>query len=295
MIGKAIAYGAISIVNAIAGGRGVTLGIELFTKSTVNLSQEMRGWIVRINGRDEHKGRLAIESAKEAIVFAGLDPDKFGGSIETESNIPIGKGLKSSSSASISIFLSTLAALGFGKVKIEEILQCVTNASLRSGTSITGAFDDSASCLLGGLNYTDNFRRKLIAHRELEKRYTVVIRVPKEESKRGILDMDLIKKISNTVSYIFDLSMRTNPWDAMTLNGLLYGTIMGYNTKAAFEALEHGALGAGISGTGPAIAAVFNEDDKENVIELSRLWSNDEGEVIVTRTNNECAKVIMYE
>ena len=54
-------------------------------------------------------------------------------------------------------------------------------------------------------------------------------------------------------------------WDALTLNGLAISSILGEDPRPALSAIEAGALGAGLSGKGPSIAAIVEEDSLERV------------------------------
>ena len=49
---------------------------------------------------------------------------------------------------------------------------------------------------------------------------------------------------------------KTDPLAAMTMNGRLIARVTGESEELIDDALAHGALAAGISGTGPAIAVV---------------------------------------
>jgi shikimate kinase len=61
------------------------------------------------------------------------------------------------------------------------------------------------------------------------------------------------------------MALRGRWMDALTLNGLVAGAL--YGTPAAWtrDALAVGALCAGVSGTGPAFAAVCRADDEKGV------------------------------
>jgi len=48
-------------------------------------------------------------------------------------------------------------------------------------------------------------------------------------------------------------------WDALTLNGLAVASILGEDPRPALSAIEGGALGAGLSGKGPSVAAIVDE------------------------------------
>src|SRR2546430_1817441 len=125
-------------------------------KETALLAEAKRngskgGWEVTVNGKRWGPG-LAIETARRAIRSAGKDPDAFSGKVRTTSTIPVGVGLKTSSSSSTAIALAVHAALGKRTVDPKRVLDCSVDASLASGASVTGALDDAAGCLLGGID-----------------------------------------------------------------------------------------------------------------------------------------------
>ena len=51
----------------------------------------------------------------------------------------------------------------------------------------------------------------------------------------------------------------------MTLNGLLHAAALNLPTRPIIDALSAGALGAGVTGTGPAIAAITAQEYVEPV------------------------------
>ena len=59
----------------------------------------------------------------------------------------------------------------------------------------------------------------------------------------------------------------------MILNGGAYSSILKYDPLPALRAVEHGALGAGLSGTGPAVAAVFDPSKQAEMDELAEDWA----------------------
>jgi shikimate kinase len=73
-----------------------------------------------------------------------------------------------------------------------------------------------------------------------------------------------------------------NYWNSMTLNGLVYSMALGYGTTAAMAAFNAGAVAAGLTGKGPAVAAIVPESKKDNV---RAAWRRIRGQVIDTSFN----------
>ena len=286
MIGKAEATGAVSIVNAIACGMGATVSVKLPTSARLELREQGGSWDASLNGR-KSESALVVQTVGCAIRKLGRDPGRYSGSIQTTTSAPVGVGLKTSSSASVAVALATFSAFGRTTYRPREILDCSVSASLSAGVSVTGALDDAASCLLGGVNFADNSNGRVLSTAALGRRLKVVIKVPEGRSRRGQADLKEVRKFSKMAESIFRIGRKGSVWKAMTLNGLLYSSIYRYHSSDALRALEAGALGAGLSGTGPALAAVFDENGKPD--ELAKEWKDSGAKVITTETSDEGA------
>lgn len=290
MKGKGSVFGAVSIVNAIAGGKGVTASIKLGTEATAELQNTPGEWKFSTNGKSV-ESKLVQETIALALKMAGKDPTQYSGTVEIQSPLPIGMGLKTSSSASSAIAIAVFAALGQKAFDPQKIMLCSVEASLASGSSITGAMDDSAACLLGGINLVDNLGRKVERSKLFDKPLKVIIQVPNSKSRRASVDAAQVRKLGKVAEVLYKMCMEGDLWRAMTLNGTLYSAIYGYDGRAALQAVEHGALGASLTGTGPATAAVFEPKMVEEIRKLTEAWSADGSTVIETDTNNEHGRI----
>jgi shikimate kinase len=275
--------GAITLVNAIASGKGATVSVGLPTTAKVEVNEERGEWNVLMNGRKQ-RSSLAIEAIRGAIGICGKDPARYSGSIETTTSAAVGVGLKTSSSSSVAIILAALSALGMSSYEPEEVARCSASSALAAGVSVTGAMDDAASCLLGGTNFTDNSRMKIVSSAPVGRRLPVIITLPPRKSRKSSVEVNYIRKFSKISQSIFNLGRQGQIWKAMTLNGLLYCSIYGYPPIDALQAMEAGALGAGLSGTGPAVAAVF--EDRKDAERLARVWEEGGSKVIRTETSD---------
>ncbi len=271
------------MVNAIASGKGATVSVGLPTTAKVEVNEHIGWWKVSMNGRRQTSS-LAVEAIRGAIGICGKDPAGYSGSIETTTTAAVGVGLKTSSSSSVAIILATLSALGVSSYEPEEVARCSASSALTAGVSVTGAMDDAASSLLGGTNFTDNSRMKIVSSAPVGRRLPVIIMVPTRKSRRASVEVNYVRRFSKISQSIFSLGRQGKIWKAMTLNGLLYCSIYGYPPIDALQAMEGGALGAGLSGTGPAVAAVF--EDRKEAEQLARVWEEGGSKVIRTETSD---------
>lgn len=277
---EAIIHGAISIVNAIATGKGATLGISLKTKAHVDFSPG-KGVIIESKNKTI-SSRLINNVIRKVIPKSELDNIKI--KISLQSEIPTGYGLKSSSA------ISTVVALACAKIfrpkwTDNQILLAGVNASIESKVSITGAYDDACGCYYGGYMVTDNYKRKIIKSEKGSKNLISVIFIPKSR-KRG--NVKNLKNLGLIFDQAWNLASNSDYWNAMILNGLATSIILNSDPKLITDLIDKGALGASVSGNGPAVAAICKKEDASNI---KKIFSNLQGTVIVSEINNKKAEV----
>jgi shikimate kinase len=276
--GEAMAYGAVTVVNALATGKGAAFGIDLRTKATVELKDNGTIEATILDGEGE--STLLVEKCvRKVLNHFGLRT--LGAIVRTESNIPVARGLKSSSVAGNAVVLATLAALQ-KRMEPDDILRVVADASLEAKVSITGAFDDAAASLYGNVVVTDNLARKVLRTFPIED-YCVLLLVPPEKRYTNEVDLTKVKTIARVADIAHNEALEGNYWNAMTLNGLIYSHVLGLTTDVILDSLQAGALAAGISGKGPTYAFVVEEDSKQRVLVPLR---KQEGQIIVSRTRS---------
>jgi len=275
--GRGRAGGAVSIVNAISTGFGAALGINLQTEAELETINEPQIKL-SINGEDADP---SLAKAVIKVFSQALGVEVKGAEIRTYSNIPVAVGLKSSSSAAVAIANAFLDALG-KKMAADELLRNVAEASILSGTSITGALDDAAACMLGGIVATDNHGRKILKHILVEEKLYAVIYVPPGKTYTASFRKELLTPIRNIAAAAFTLTLEGKHWEAMTINGLAHSAALGLPIEPAMNALRAGAYAAGLSGTGPAVAAIVAE---ERVDEVADAFSAYEGEIVKASVN----------
>lgn len=277
---QATLHGAVSIVNAIATGKGATLGISLKTKAIVKISP---GSGVSIESRNKTISSRLINKVVQKVVPKS-ELEKFKVEIVLESDIPTGYGLKSSSAISSAVSLAC-AKLFRPKWTDKQILLAGVDASIESRVSITGAYDDACGCYYGGFVVTDNYKRKIIKLEKGPKNLAAVIFIPKSR-KRG--NVKNLKNLRPIFEQAWELARDSDYWNAMILNGLATSTILNSDPRLITNLIEKGALGASVSGNGPAIAAISK---KEDIVNIKKIFSNLVGTTIVSEINNKKAEV----
>lgn len=288
MSGKAtaISYGGATIINAIATGKGTAFGVKLWTKAEVKLTDDhyIKGEITS----DPSENTILIEkTVNKVLEHFGLS-GKFGAEVKTWSNIPIARGLKSSSVAANAIALATVATLQ-KEVDDLTIVNLGVEGAIEAKVTITGAFDDACASYFGGIVITDNFKRRIVKRFKVPENLKVLFHIPKTKVYTSSIEVEKLKNVSPLVEIAYKEALKGNFWQALTLNGLIYSLALGYNPSIALDALTAGAVAAGLCGKGPAVTVVVAEDKVDQVKEALMKY---EGEVVETEINHQKAKIL---
>jgi len=284
---EAICHGAATIVNAIAMGKGAAFGVDLWTKAEVKLTDEpkvIEGKIIS----DPNENPILIEKTVGKVFEYFALKEKFGAKVRTWSNVPIARGLKSSSSAASAIALATVAAL---KKSLDDltIVNLGVDAALDAKVTITGAFDDACASYFGGVVITDNVKRRIVKRFRISEDLAILFYIPIEKAYTISSDVQRMKAVASLVEIAYEEALKGKLWSALTLNGLIYSSTLGYNSSIALDALMAGALAAGLSGKGPSVTAVVQT---EKVDSVKNAWQAYEGKILQARVNHEKARVV---
>jgi shikimate kinase len=283
----AVAHGAATIVNAMAFGKGAAFGVDLYTKAQVKLTDEPG--IVKAEIASDPKESTDLMEKTVVRVLQQFNAEKrFGAKVKTWSNIPIAKGLKSSSAAANAVALATTAALGAMEDDF-RIINLGVDAAFAAKVTVTGAFDDACASYFGGIVVTDNLERKIVARLPLTEDLVVLFHVPAQKAYSGNSNVERLKTVKPLVQVAYEEALGGKIWEALTLNGLIYSSVWGYDSSIALDALDAGASAAGLCGKGPAVTAVTPKDKVDSVRAVFQKFG---GEVLQTSFNQEKAKVI---
>jgi shikimate kinase len=283
----AIAHGAATIVNAMALGKGAAFGVDLFTKAQVELTNEVAIFNAEIASDPKESTVLMEKTVARVLQYFKMER-RFGAKVKTWSNIPIAKGLKSSSAAANAVALATTAALGQTLDDV-EIVRLGVDAAFDAKVTVTGAFDDACASYFGGVVITDNLERKLIRKSPLPEDMVVLFHVPPEKSYTADSNVERVRKVKPLVQVAYEEALAGKFWESLTLNGIIYSSAWGYDSSIAIDALEAGAVAAGLCGKGPAVTAVTPKDKVDSVRAALKKF---DGEVLQANFNQEKAKVI---
>jgi len=279
-VARATIHGAISIVSAIATGKGAALGIS----KKINVEMETshgKGVVIEVENKSI-SSRLINKVIEKIIPKNELSKTKL--KISLDSEIPTGYGLKSSSAISTAVAM-VCAKLFKPNMNDFDILRAGVDASIETKVSLTGAYDDACACYYGGFITTDNYKRKIIHSEKCLDDISAVIFLPRAR-KRG--NIRKLRTQSDVFEQAWNLAKKSDYWNAMILNGFATSALLNSDPKIISKLVEKGALGASVSGNGPSIAAVAKNN---NLTDIKKVFSTLEGTTTISKINNKKAEV----
>ncbi|MGQ4555634.1 shikimate kinase [Halobellus sp. GM3] len=286
MYGRAVALGAGTVLNALATETGSAFAIDAETTATVELddSEGVTGSVAEDADADT---RLIERCVELAIETYGDDAAVTGGTVRTESDVPMAAGLKSSSAAANAAVLAAADALGADPDPLEACRLGV-RAAREVGVTVTGAFDDASASMLGGVTVTDNDADELLAHGDVS--WDVLVWTPAERAYSADADVERCGNVAPMAELVADLALDGRYAEAMTVNGLAFSAALGFSADPAVEAMPHVA-GVSLSGTGPSVVAVDGPGG-EGLDRVQELWSERSGRTWRTTTRNDGARIL---
>ncbi len=278
MEASASAPAAISVVNAIPTGRGSALAIDERIAARVSLdpkSPSVTADIADDRAIDTTLIRRCVERITERY-GAGE-----GGHVETTAKVPHSVGLKTSSAATNAAVWATIEALGCAdQVTPLAATRIGVEVAREVGVTVTGAFDDAAASMVGGLVVTDNETDDLLDHHERDD--AVVILIPEGRTPTESVDVSSLKAVAPISELAFDEVLEDRPEVAMALNAMAVTAALDLDGRPLRLAMTE-TMAVSPTGTGPAIAAIGSP---ETCTTVAADWSSF-GDVIETRVDTD--------
>lgn len=282
MEGTAVAPAAGTVLNALATGQGAAFAIDRTLTADVQLDPGKTSVDGTITD-DPTADTALIERCVELVTEQYGDQE--GGTVRTESSIPLASGLKSSSAAANATVLATLDALG-REDAVDRLTACRlgVQAARDVGVTVTGAFDDASASMLGGLTITNNTADELLERATVD--WDVLVWTPPERAYSTDANLDRCRRVAPIAEVVETLARNGSYQRAMTINGLAYSAALEFPTEPIMEALPE-VEGVSLSGTGPSVVAVGN---RERLKDLKQTWDKRDGSTWLTTTQNTGAQ-----
>jgi shikimate kinase len=263
MRGVSRSSAALTVVNALPTGVGCAIGIARFVTVTAELEP---GNPETVQCTPEDAGTPLVRASVLAAL-ARVDPTRrLHAVLDLRSEIPVAKGLKSSSAVSTATILAVTRAAGRELTSL-AVAQLAAKVGRSVGVSATGALDDALAGLRPGFVVTDNRRDTLLAEGAPDPSWAAVVYLPPGQhppapSLRTQFETAAVEGLEAVHA-----ALAGRYPEAMRCNTLLVERLMGYRYAELRERIEKaGAVGVGVSGLGPALAALVPRDRQEAVL-----------------------------
>ncbi len=263
MIGRGRAWGAISVVNALPTGIGGAAAVSLRMEATVEcVPGGSEGREFRLDAASD----TPLVRACLSTSFERVNRDWSGSvALRLTSEIPPGRGLKSSSAVGVAVARAIGSA--FGRTpSAEEAANLSAEAGIRAGRSATGAFDDALASAAGGIVLTDNPHRRILAYDEVPSDWRALLWVPDRSHAPAPTWLDAFRSRIEDARAIVDAARSRRFAEAIERNGELVESVLGYSYGPLRSQLrKRGAIASGVSGLGPALAVVARSEDRARI------------------------------
>jgi homoserine kinase len=273
---------------------------------TLNMSQEVT--LSKIVGDG---GRLPLDAYKNT---AGVAVQSFlksigkqqGVEIELYKNLPLGSGMGSSAASGVAALVAINHLMGSPLTREQLVVHAMEAERIACGSAHA---DNVAPCLMGGFVLVrDYYPLDVIKIPATENLYATLvhpqIELKTSDSRRVLKSTVNLKDAIAQTGNIAGLMIGLTSEDYSLISRSLKDTIA-EPIRSAFipgfeqvrnESVKAGALGCGISGSGPTMFALSTDHAKATkvgeVMQLEFLKSNLKSEVYVSKVNQEGAKIL---
>jgi shikimate kinase len=259
--GIARSWGAISFVNALASGVGsagaVALPVDVLAE-VVTAEQAP----TRIEFDPPDDAALARATVLE-IVRRARSAVPWRIRVSVRSTIPVARGLKSSSAVGTAVAAAVGRALGL-RLSSDEVARAAAETALAIGQSATGAFDDAFAACAGGLVVADVRERRVLRHEPAPADWSVLLWIPKGTHRPSSAAKDRFRTHAAAARAASEAAASGDYLRAMELNTAVVERAMGYDYRALHDRFRRaGALASGVSGMGPAVAAILPKGSED--------------------------------
>ncbi|MFA7342256.1 MAG: shikimate kinase [Candidatus Methanomethylophilaceae archaeon] len=263
--GRGIGHAAGSIVNAIATGKGASFGLDLKTWAEVEVNDS--GSIDISMEGNPYEDKYLVHRCVSRILDTLAPEEGYGAKVVTRSEIPVSRGLKSSSAAANAVIRATIDALGADMEPLDAI-RIGTESARSAGLSLTGAFDDACASWFGGICITDNSSEALLKRSRFNDGYRVVIHVAENRISKQNIPLHRISAWSEMMELCFGMVITRDYLRAMMLNGLCISTALGLDQTVVMDAMNRGAAAAAHTGTGMSTIILVKENRLDDFLNI---------------------------
>ena len=257
-----VAYGGVSILHAAGCGWGCSTPIDLSCRAMINRDKA---------GNNADDSGLLSQLSSSILSLTGHEIDSEI-TISVESEIPASMGLKSSSAVAISAIKSVIQEFEID-LDPRQIVEVAAEMQMRSGCSMTGAYDDNWAAM--GMNSAiirleSEPPSEPFAHTVINNMYCTIIHRGRRRLTPRLSDFE---KMRSKFKIAKESLMSGDVIGAFKENGLAVAeATRDFQGLKILKTLDSMGLASSITGSGPSIAILYEEDQIDLVSDFSRLF-----------------------
>ncbi len=279
VLGRGEGHGGISVLHALGAGYGCAVSIELSTRV------QLRDTPVKREPEDPHGLLPAIVQAWTQAGHAAPEAEELHWAIRTD--IPMGRGLKSSAALSIAC-IRALCEATETQLENHQMVDIATAAQLGCGCSLTGSVDDTWAAVETGWKVVDPgvpAAEGVLLEGQVDAAgdWTVMI------IDRGPREIEPDPERFQMAAAQFQQAVRAieqgGVFNAMIQNGRAVATALQdqVGRKACNDVGIFGARAASITGSGPAIAMIVLANQEASIRRIHQLLEPRGWSILETR------------
>lgn len=277
---------AITILNGIKSDYGAAIGINSNIYTQIKQSEKLKITIYP-DGVDNTLIMNCIDVFEKEFL---IKVDKL--NIETFSDFPHARGLKTSSAISCSCIAALCKFYGIS-LSHDTIIQLGAKASINAKVSITGALDDAYASFLGGISYVNSKSRTLLSHRSIPLdlfKYNILLMIPKAKNPKINVSKKLDSIDTKLIIKAHDYFENDDYPSAIKYNTMAYSPFLLSEPDIITEItkLDNNISIVGLNGAGPSIYLLTKQN---NIVRIKKTIKNSYPEYDLVNTKFQDLRV----
>ncbi len=277
LLGEGEGHSSFSLLHALGAGYGCSIGIDLSTK---------------IRLRDNEPNKTAedpsglLDAVVDTWVAAGFEKPAEELYWQDRSNVPMGQGLKSSAAASVAA-IKALASACEVELTNAQIVDISAQSQISAGISLTGSVDDAWAAIEPGwkiVNPNLPAEEGILMEGDFPEPDDWKVLLVLRGERELLPDAQRFAQVAPQFERAIVAMEQGALLVALTENGRATSNALGdgKGRRLANDLLVWGARAAGISGSGPAIAALVPSYNESVLRRIEQLAEQRGHETIVT-------------
>jgi shikimate kinase len=278
VLGRGEGHGGISILHALGAGYGSAVSISLSTRV------QLRDTPIKKEPEDSHGLIPAVVETWSGAGFPMPESEEFHWAIR--SDLPIGRGLKSSAALAVAC-IRALADATETSLENHQIVDLASSAQLACGCSFTGSVDDSWSAVEPGWKVVDPSRPAadgVLMQGQIEKPEDWVILILNRGPREIQPDPERFQAAAGQFQQAISAVEQEQIFNAMIQNGRAVASALGdvQGRKACNDMSILGCRVSTITGSGPSIALLLPTNQESSIRRVHQTLKPRDWEIIET-------------